>query len=380
MAEENQNIVDLVENIKNQWVRLIDAIIDPIMIVDKSYTVLKANKSMAKFAGKLKVKEVLNKKCHEVFASSDTPCKGCKVLDAFEKSDPISFELSGMVSNRHYEVTSQPLTNEKGITDGVVQVYRDRTEAKNLHKQLIQSEKLASIGLLAGGIAHEINNPLGGILIFSQMLMRELDKESPHYQDIVEIESATQRCKEIVDRLLDFARQQPGDVTKSKDPIPLSEVIATAMRFAQVSKNAKKCEVFYEWEDEKSETSGDRNRFIQVFLNLFQNAFQAMADGGTLTIVQKSTIEDGEAFHLFEVRDTGHGVASHNLDHIFEPFFTTKEPGEGTGLGLAICYGILKELGGELSVKSEINEGTSFFLKLPVYTEPEEPQGLKEVE
>ena len=105
-----------------------------------------------------------------------------------------------------------------------------------------------------------------------------------------------------------------------------------------------------------------------------------MPDGGTLTIVQKRVKEDENSFHEFEIRDTGLGVPAENLDHIFEPFLQPKEPGEGTGLGLAICYGIIKELGGDLSVKSEVNEGTSFFVRLPVFTKPKEPQGLKEVE
>lgn len=364
MAKSKEELIDFVENLKLQWVGLIDSISDPISIIDKDYNITKANKAMAKRANTKNVKQIIGKKCHEVFAGNESPCKGCKMLDAYSNGKT-SFNLEDTVPNKFFEVSSHPLKNEKNEIEGIVQVYRDRTEEKNLHAQLIQSEKLASIGLLAGGIAHEINNPLGGILIFSQMLLKEMDNESSHYQDIVEIESATQRCKEIVDRLLDFARQQPGDVTKHSKPIKVKEIIDTAMRFAKVSRNGKKCEIYYSWENEDCKTIGERNRFIQVFLNLFQNAFQAMPEGGTLTISQKIEQTDDLTYHIFEIRDSGLGIPEENLEKIFDPFFTTKEPGEGTGLGLAICYGIVKELGGDLWVESQVNHGTSFFLKVP---------------
>lgn len=366
--ELNPNEVELisfVEKLKLQWMGLIDAIVDPIMIVDNDYKITKANKSMAQFSGSASVKDIIGQKCHKVLAKKDDVCGGCKMKDSLKTGSSISYELEDLVPGKYFEVSSQPLMNEKGQHEGVVQIYRDRTEAKSLHDQLIQSEKLASIGLLAGGIAHEINNPLGGILIFSQMLLKEMDKESPHYPDVVEIEAATQRCKEIVESLLDFARQQPGEVSKQIKPISVKEIVGTAMRFANVSGNAKKCEVFYDWQDENCETTGDRNRYIQVFLNLFQNAFQAMPEGGTITLVQRDIKKEDEQFINIEIRDSGLGIPEENLDQIFDPFFTTKDPGEGTGLGLAICYGIIKEIGGDLSVKSTVNEGTSFFLKLP---------------
>lgn len=361
-----ENLLDFVETLKLQWMNLIDAIIDPIMIVDTEYKVTKANKALASVADVENVKNVLGKKCFEIFAGRKTPCVGCRMTDSLNMGKNYTYDFDYKLGGKYYEVTSQPFVNEAGVASGVVQIYRDRTEAKNLHSQLIQSEKLASIGLLAGGIAHEINNPLGGILIFSQMLLKEMDKASPHYGDVVEIEAATQRCKEIVENLLNFARQQPGEVPKSQTPLKIKEIVDSALRFAKVASEAKKCEVFCEWDDQEIEIMGERNRYIQIFLNLFQNAFQAMPDGGTLTIVQKNNISDDGANYVFvEVRDTGMGIPPENIDQIFDPFFTTKDPGEGTGLGLAICYGMLKEMGGELSVSSELNEGTAFQLKIP---------------
>lgn len=366
MTDQNE-LVGFVENLKLQWMSMIDAIIDPIMTVNKNYEISKTNKAMAALSDSLDVKSVIGKKCYQIFANSNKPCDGCMMRKAFEDGNSYNFELPLDNNKKYFEVTSQPWKNEKGIVEGVVQVYRDRTEAKSLHAQLVQSEKLASIGLLAGGIAHEINNPLGGILIFSQMLLKELDKKSPHYQDVVEIEGATQRCKEIVDRLLEFARQQPGVAPPSSELIRLEDTISTAMRFASVAENAKKCEIFYDWSHKDGETIGDRNKFIQVFLNIFQNAFQAMPKGGVLTITQREQMKDHKHFHIIEIKDTGVGIPPDQIDKIFDPFFTTKEPGEGTGLGLAICYGIITELGGDLSVQSDLGEGTSFFIRVPKY-------------
>src|SRR5690606_36506661 len=150
------------------------------------------------------VKEIVGRRCYQVFAGRTSPCPGCRMKDAARATSGETFELEGIRGDRFYEATSQPLLDSDGETDGIVQIYRDRTEAKKLQEQLAQQDKLASIGLLAGGVAHEINNPLGGILIFSQMLLRELPKDSPHYADVVEIEAATQRCKAIVESLLDF--------------------------------------------------------------------------------------------------------------------------------------------------------------------------------
>ena len=217
---------------------------------------------------------------------------------------------------------------------------------------------------MAGGIAHEINNPLSGILLFSQMLLKELRPTDSHHADIVEIEAAAQRCKEIVQQILDFSRQSSRSSDINLVTLNLSELISAALRLAQVLKVAKETQVTFEWEDEDIEVLGCRSRLVQVFLNLIKNAFQAMPTGGNLHILQSNKQQDGQTMVVVEIRDTGAGIATAHLPKIFDPFFTTKGPGEGTGLGLAICYGILKELGGELSAISQIGVGTSFYVTL----------------
>ena len=361
-----EELLHFVENVKRQWMSTIDAMIDPLMIVTRDFKVQKANFALAKMAG-LNVKDVLGKKCYEMFAARKSPCPGCKMKEAAKTSELGSYNLENVRGDRFYEVSSQPMTDLDGHKDGVVQIYRDRTEAKRLQQQLSQQEKLASIGLLAGGVAHEINNPLGGILIFSQMLLREIAKDSPHYQDVVEIEAATQRCKAIVESLLDFARQNPGPGKKNKaDDVDVLDAIRTAMRFGKVGiKAGANVDVTDEFSGDHT-VKVDRNRLIQLFLNLIQNALQAMPDGGTLVIRARRVKGKDGPIGRYEVEDTGVGIAPEHLGKIFDPFFTTKDPGDGTGLGLALCYGIVQELHGVMRVDSTINVGTRFTIDLPL--------------
>jgi len=357
-------IIGFVEDLKRQWMATIDALIDPLMIVGNDYVIQKANKAMATRAG-VHVRDIVGKKCHQVFAKRSTPCPGCKMKTAAKSHEAQTFALPEIIKDKHFEATSQPIFDTKGKLEGVVQVYRDRTEAKNLERQLLQNEKLASIGLLAGGIAHEINNPLGGIMIFAQMLLREIAKDDPHYKDVDEIHNAAQRCKAIVENLLDFARQRPARNPAKEDEIDVVETVKTALRFAKVGLHRHDVQIDEDWQVTPVPLTFDRNKAIQLFLNLIQNALQAMPDGGHLRlrsfIAKKST---GDVA-VVEIEDTGVGIGGDDVKKIFDPFFTTKEPGEGTGLGLAICYGIVQDMGGHISVKSAVNHGSTFRLEIP---------------
>jgi two-component system NtrC family sensor kinase len=354
-----------VEDLKRQWLAMIDALVDPIMIVKSDYSIAKANQAMAKLKSK-HVREIIGQKCFEVFAGRNQPCEGCKLQNSFDDNQSNQWDLERIRSDRFYEVTSQPVYDINGKIEGMVQVYRDRTEARKLQEQLLQSEKLASIGLLAGGIAHEINNPLGGIIIFSQMLIRELPAESSHLRDAEEIFNAAQRCKQIVENLLDFARQRPIERKFVPEDVNLQEAAQNALRFARVGMRSNDIEIYEDFAVATPIIKADRNKLIQVFLNLIQNAFQAMPEGGTLTV--RSYLESDSNKRdkiIFEIEDTGIGIPDEHKKRVLDPFFTTKDPGEGTGLGLAICYGIVDEFGGNLSFSSQLNQGTCFRIEFP---------------
>lgn len=356
--------IQFLESLKQQWMDTVDAILNPLMIVGSDYRIEKANIALAKLAGKRRVPDILRKKCHQVFFGKKTPCKGCLLKDCINHSKQKDFALSDEKRQLYFEVTAQPIHTQKG--DGALMIYRDRTEAKALERKLLQSEKLASIGLLAGGVAHEINNPLGGILIFSQMVLREMAEDSPHYQDIIEIERAAQRCKDIVRNLLDFSRMGDIDPKKSLKPVRIKEASDSALKFALVGATKRTIEVEQDWPDDPLKLKADKNKLIQLFLNIYQNAVQAMPHGGTLTISGTLIKDKGQKFLKLAIQDEGEGISEQHLNKIFDPFFTSKPVGEGTGLGLSICHGIVKELLGDIEVVSKKGEFTRFTIHLPL--------------
>ena len=351
-----------IEDIKRQWLATLDAIHDPIAIIDENYRIQKSNTSMARLTPHGDVRKIIGEKCHKIFAGQDLPCAGCPALKALKEHRSQEFTYQRPSDDKVFEISSFPI--EHSHERLIVQVYRDRTFQRKIEEKIRQHDKLTSLGFLAGGIAHEINNPLSGILLFSQMILKELRQGDDHYQDIVEIEAAAQRCKEIVQQILDFSRQSSYVPDPNLERVSLSDVMNTAMRLAQVLKVAKETQVMFEMTSENVEVWGCRSRLIQVFLNLFKNAFQAMPQGGTLYVMQSFEKVDGTRKAVVEVRDTGVGISQEHLPKIFDPFFTTKNQGEGTGLGLAICYGIMRELGGKLTAISKPGVGSSFYVSL----------------
>jgi two-component system NtrC family sensor kinase len=231
-------------------------------------------------------------------------------------------------------------------------------EMKKIHSQLFRSEKLASLGKLAAGVAHEINNPLTGILTNSSLLLEDLDKDDPRREDVEVMVKETIRCREIVKRLLDFARQtQPQKKLASINA--LIENIILLVRNQALFRNVT---------IEKQLTQGipevlvDPDQVQQVFVNIILNAAEAMAKGGKLAIESKVSA-DGQ-WILISFADTGPGIPESEREKIFDPFYTTKE--HGTGLGLSISYGIVEQHGGTISVDSTVGKGSTFTIQLPV--------------
>jgi len=241
---------------------------------------------------------------------------------------------------------------------------RDEKLRENARK-MTETKKLATLGQLAAGIAHEINNPLGGILMYSHMLREDL-RRPENRETLEKIVKEADRCKTIVKGLLDFARQTKPERTESSINHVLDEVIAL-LEHQAIFHNI---EVVKEHSPSLPLVDIDVAQMQEVFMNLILNAGQAMDGKGTLTTVTRLS-HDKTAIEI-EIRDTGPGIPPENLDKIFEPFFTTKEVGRGTGLGLAIAYGIVERHQGSIWVKSEEGKGTSFFVRIPLpETEPE---------
>jgi two-component system NtrC family sensor kinase len=233
-------------------------------------------------------------------------------------------------------------------------------QLQKMHQQLAKTEKLTALGEMAAGVAHEINNPLGGILLYSNLVLEDIPEDSPARENMQKIIYQTNRCKEIVQSLLDFARTPTGDML----PLQINQAITTSLKLVRDQSMFHGIEIETHLAENLPEVIGDRSRLEEVFLNLFINAADAMKGSGKLSIV--TGLSTNNAIRIF-ISDTGKGIDEEHLSHIFEPFFTTKEPGKGTGLGLSIVYGIIRKHNGTIDAESEPGSGTTFIISLPAY-------------
>jgi two-component system NtrC family sensor kinase len=228
------------------------------------------------------------------------------------------------------------------------------------HQQLARTEKLTALGEMAAGVAHEINNPLGGILLYSNLVLEDIPPDSPARENMQKIIYQTNRSKRIVQGLLDFARTPTGEML----PLNINSVIESSLSLVKDQSMFHGIEINTRFAEDLPEVTGDKSRLEDVFLNLFINAADAMKGGGTLTI---TTMQGTDNSVKMLISDTGKGIEEKDLPHIFEPFFTTKEPGQGTGLGLPIAYGIIRKHNGSIDAESEPGKGTTFIVSLPAY-------------
>jgi len=241
----------------------------------------------------------------------------------------------------------------------ISRILRDNRLKELAEKTILRSEKLASLGRLAAGIAHEINNPLTGILTYSSLLLEEL-KGTAYEEDLKVITEETLRCRKIVRGLLDFAR----DYKPEEASVNLNILIEETMQILENHVNFQNIKIVKHLDQNLPKVKIDADEFRSVINNLAVNAADAMPNGGQLTI---STAYDSQHRQvIIRVADTGVGINKENLKRIFEPFFTTKEKGKGTGLGLAMAYGAIKRHNGTIDVKSKVGEGTEFIIILPV--------------
>ncbi len=237
-------------------------------------------------------------------------------------------------------------------------------QLQETHLQLVNSEKMASLGKLAAGIAHEINNPMGGILIYSSLLMEELEEGDSRRQDLERIVREATRCKEIVRSLLEFSRQTKAEM----ESVDINKAITDGLFFLENQALFHNIEVFKNLAPELPKVRGNPSQLKQVFVNIIVNGAEAMQGSGTLTITTGLT-RDQKGIWI-EFADTGEGIPRENLSKIFDPFFTTKEVGRGTGLGLSTSYGIIEDHGGRIDVKSQLGKGATFTIELP--TQPDD--------
>ena len=354
---------------------VIQSTVDGIVVVDTKGNVLIFNEGMERLTG-FSAEEIMNEGHLSSFYDIDVAKENMSKMRSENfgptgKLNPTSMNINTKAGEEIPVTLSASIITIDGKEVGSVGIFTDMREIlemrKNLeeaHFQLVQSEKIASVGRMAAGVAHEINNPLSGIMIYAELIKKNLmgmaAENKQNIDDIQEIIDQTLRCKKIVSDLLEFSRQTVGKVTS----FSIEELIDKSLNLLINQALFQNVEVVKEVEANMPSIAGDLGQLQQVFTNLFINAADAMEGKGQLKII--SRFDRKREFFIIKVSDTGPGIPDDLKDKIFDIFFTTKPVGKGTGLGLSITKNILQLHGGDIVVDSKPGKGTVFSIELPM--------------
>ena len=352
-ADELDRMREFSENI-------LESLNDGLAVVDRDDRIVRWNRRLEELYG-IRHEEAVGRRLEQILDPAFF-----EILRSGRRESPDGAAIYRVpLSSKHepprrllVNVATTPLRDMAGAIAGTIVVVEDISARVQLEEQLQISEKMASIGLLAAGVAHEVNTPLTGISSFVQMLMQGSDPEDPKTQVLEKIERQTFRAAKIVNGLLNLAR--PAQVDSG--PVDVNAVINDVLSLLEHQFRTGRIQVRKELAASAPIVLGIEYKLQQVFLNLFLNARDAMPKGGWLTIVTRSSDDSA----TIEVADTGSGIPADQLSRIYDPFFTTKDIGKGTGLGLSITYGIVQEHGGSIACDSAMGQGTRFTLTLPL--------------
>ncbi|MFL5495658.1 MAG: ATP-binding protein [Gemmatimonadales bacterium] len=364
----NSRLYEMVRRSKEEWETAFNALAEGIAVVGPGGgdAVLRANRALAALAEVPEAELVGRSFCQMLFGSSEAVDELIQAAHRGERSAPLVVRLER--TQRVLRLTAAPLT-ERSAPGPVVILVEDVTEQRIMEAQLIQNDKMASIGQLVSGVAHELNNPLTSIAGLTELLLeRDAHPDFPR-EHLRVIHDQAERAGRIVRNLLTFARKGAPE----KAAVDLNDVAARTSLLIVYELQLHGIELDSALRGEPVVVLGDRYELQQVLLNLVTNAVQAvstLAPGRPRRITLATSRTDGEA--ILRVRDTGPGVPAHLVSHLFTPFFTTKAPGEGTGLGLSLSYGLVKSHGGELSYEQSPEGGAEFRVTLPLYDAPPE--------
>ncbi len=356
------------EEQRREITAILDGITDVMMVLSENLRIISVNHVFRQFFDDPHPE---GKFCYELFRHEDHPCPECPAFRSLATNsvcrDTAIFKLKGR--NLQFEMVASPLKDPEWPEHRVLIFKRDVTMEKEYQAKYYQVEKMATMGMLAAGVAHEVNNPMAAIRGFAEGLQRRLPRiegvvESELAQDFREytdiILKECHRCQKIIQTLLTFSRP----VSAAFSPLALNQIVADTLRL--VDHHLRKrdgLKIHLRLAEELPLIYGDESQLKQVILNLLVNALDAIQGRGAIQI---RTSFVGEDEVCLCVEDSGCGIPPENLDKMFEPFFTTKPVGKGIGIGLASCYSIVQEHGGDISVVSEVGKGSRFTVCLPL--------------
>jgi two-component system NtrC family sensor kinase len=363
LALENAYLYDQVnlrarelERLKDYSENIIESLTVGVAVLDQRGKIIGWNRVLEKLFGKPE-KEVREKKLVDVLGEKNfSALFPPDTQQGFRLLSEITLDMTDG-GKKIFDITKTPLLDNQMNPYGTVIVFEDRTEKITMQQQLLTSEKLASIGLLSAGVAHEINTPLTGISSYVQILQKKLT-DATHSQVLEKIEVQAERVAKIVKNLLNFARN-PSEASFHK--VDLSENLHEIISLIDYKLKNMNIDLVLDIHPMKP-IWAQGERIQQVFINIILNAMDAMPEGGKLKIEVSHTNDHA----VITIEDTGTGIKSQHLPHIFDPFFTTKGIGKGTGLGLSISYAIIKEHEGRITVESESGQGSRFTIFIPM--------------
>ncbi len=361
---ENARLFHQVARGEKEWENTFQAITDGIAIYDAEFRILRANPALADIL-ETTPEACIGKHCYEIFPHCQGPTRtSCPHRSAMETGGSRSIEVDLPDLGKTLHIASFPIHDEEGNFKGAVHSIRDITQEKVLTAQLLQTEKLAAIGQLISGVAHELNNPLTSVMGYAQLL-QAADVSDDVKDDLRRIYQEAQRSARIIRNLLTFARKE----TVEKLYSDVNQVLIDTIALRAYQLKVDNIELVKELDEHLPWTMVAPHQLQQVFLNLINNAHQAMVDyrGNGRLLVRSET--DGDVIRV-KVVDNGPGIPEDTLGKIFDPFFTTKEVGRGTGLGLSIAFGIVRDHGGHIWAESEVGSGSSFTVELPILEPP----------
>ena len=348
-------------NSRNTLRALFDSIPASLYIIDRNYSLVAINRSRANRAG-IAPNLLVGKKCFEALYQRIDQCVGCKVNETI---------FDGMITSRsqrywkenesatEWEISTYPIIDNNDLVIQAIVFEEDVTEKRHLETELIQSEKLAAVGQLAAGVAHEINNPLSAVIANAQILLQDLPHTNEDWIESVKlIETAGQRAGNVVKNLLGLARKELSEFL----PIDLNESIQNALHLLSHELMIHPVQITFDAGADFPPLIASKENMQSVWINILMNAIEAIGeDEGLIEITTR--YKDGE-FSIV-MRDNGPGIPEKTVSKIFEPFFTTKSPQKGTGLGLSVVHRIIKLHGGRIMVESKLGKGTKFTILLP---------------
>ncbi len=354
LALEKVTMLRAIGQASKEWRSTFDGISEPLTVIDSNYRIVKANKAFAELVEE-DIKKLKPKRCFTLLANRRSPCIGCPVATESQPQSGTRIQFKGK-SKKDLLVWSYGIRT--GLESYHFQFYRNVSKETQLASALIQSEKMAALGRLVGAIAHEINNPLAGILATSQLLLT--DPELVKYpdtlkEDVLEIQDAATRSKKIIEDLLGFTSGR----TKAKEEAQLQPLVESVLLFAKSALKDVRVELENRTNNEACFVFA--SSLQQILFNLITNACHAMNGKGELKI----TLQESPTVHSISIRDTGPGIPADRLKYLFDPFHTTKQEGSGTGLGLSIVKNLAQRMEAKVDVRSTLGEGTEFVVEIP---------------